>query len=92
MLNIKYEQIWKLRDNLIFEAKFTLRTVRIKKTIVTLFQEYAKYRSRIGAKETYRILLTVSVADPIAKIKYALDLCVINISNWSLISKYNFVD
>ena len=37
--------------------------------IITFFQEYAKYRSKAGAKEMYKILLTVSPADPIAERK-----------------------
>ena len=37
--------------------------VYTKRYIITLFQEKAKYRSKIGAKEMYRILLTVSLAD-----------------------------
>ena len=49
--------------------------------IITFFQEYAKYRSKAGAKEIYKIRLTVSPADPIAKRKQMLDLNVIDIIN-----------
>ena len=41
----------------------------LQRNIFTLFQEYAKYRSKIGVTEMYRILLRVSFADLIAKRK-----------------------
>ena len=49
--------------------------------IITFFQEYTKYRSKIGAKEQYRILLTVSFPDPMAKMQHALNVVVTDVNN-----------